>query len=131
MTDHDLHVLPEAECYLLLHSRTLGRVGIHLDDQLTILPVYYAVMDHDVVFRTAPGTKLDAATLATNMVFEVDNASPGWSVLVRGHAQEISDPDAAVHAQSLLGHDWPAGEREHYVRLVTEEITGRRLPDSA
>jgi nitroimidazol reductase NimA-like FMN-containing flavoprotein (pyridoxamine 5'-phosphate oxidase superfamily) len=131
MTSHGLHILDEAECYPLLRSRTLGRVGVRLGEQLSIFPVYYAVMDHDVVFRTAPGTKLDAAVLGTRTVFEVDNASPGWSVVVRGHALEIRDADALVHAASLLGHDWPAGEREHYVRLVAEQVTGRRLPQSA
>jgi len=127
MTSEGLHVLDEAECYLLLRSRTLGRVGVHIADQLSILPVYYAVMDRDVVFRTAPGTKLNAALLGTSVVFEVDNASPGWSVLVRGHAREINDDDARVHARSRLGHDWPAGEREQYVRIAGEQITGRRL----
>ena len=131
MTSGSLRVLDEAECYLLLHSRTLGRVGVHLGDQLAVLPVYYAVMDRDVVFRTAPGTKLDAAVLATRVVFEVDNASPGWSVLLRGHAHEIRDHDELVHAKALLGHDWPAGEREEYVRIISEQITGRRLAGTA
>lgn len=131
MTTESLHVLDEAECYLLLRSRTLGRVGVHLADQLAVLPVYYAVMDRDVVFRASPGAKLNAAVLATRVVFEVDNASPGWSVLVRGHAHEIRDHDEVVHAQALLGHDWPAGERHHYVRIIGEQITGRRLTGSA
>jgi hypothetical protein len=89
--------------------------------------VYYALVDHDVVFRTSPGTKLAAALIGTRVVFEVDNPSPGWSVLIRGHAQELRDPDAAMHARTALGHEWPAGEREHYVRIATEVITGRRL----
>jgi len=131
MTSKGLEELDEAECFILLHSRTLGRVGVHVGEQLAILPVYYAIMDHDVVFRTAPGTKLDAAVLGTRVVFEVDNASPGWSVLIRGHAHEISDDTALVHATTLLGHDWPAGERERYVRIVGEQVTGRRLPGSA
>lgn len=126
-----VRVSDQAECYLLLHSRSLGRVGVHVPDQLTVLPVYYAVMDRDIVFRTGLGTKLNAAVVGARVVFEVDNASPGWSVLVRGQAQEISDPDTRVHAQALLGHDWPAGEREHYVRIVAEQVTGRRLAGSA
>jgi uncharacterized protein len=128
MTSQGLHSIDGAECRLLLHSRTLGRVGLHIADQLAIFPVYYAVMDHDIVFRTDPGTKLDAALLETPVVFEVDSASPGWSVLVRGHAQQLRDADSVAHARTLLGHDWPAGQREQYVRIVTEQITGRRLP---
>jgi nitroimidazol reductase NimA-like FMN-containing flavoprotein (pyridoxamine 5'-phosphate oxidase superfamily) len=128
MTSQGLQRIDEAECRVLLHSRTLGRVGIHIADQLAILPVYYAVMEHDIVFRTDPGTKLDAAVLGTRVVFEVDNASPGWSVMVRGHAQQIRDADDVARARTLLGHDWPAGEREQYVRIVAEQVTGRRLP---
>jgi hypothetical protein len=49
-----------AECYVLLRGRTLGRIAIKIAEDLVILPVYYAVMEDDIVFRTAPGTKLDA-----------------------------------------------------------------------
>jgi nitroimidazol reductase NimA-like FMN-containing flavoprotein (pyridoxamine 5'-phosphate oxidase superfamily) len=131
MTNYGLQTLDEAECHLLLRSRSLGRVGMKVGEQLTILPVYYAVMNGDIVFRTAPGAKLVAAVLETKVVFEVDNASPGWSVLVRGHAQELRNDETVTHARSLLGHDWPAGEREQYVRIASEQITGRRLPASA
>jgi uncharacterized protein len=131
MTSSGLHVLDEAECYILLRSRTLGRVGLRIADQLAILPVYYAVMHHDVVFRTSPGLKLSAAVLGTRVVFEADNASPGWSVLVGGHAGEIRDPAEIEHARALLGHDWPAGERNQFVKIVGEQITGRRLESPA
>jgi nitroimidazol reductase NimA-like FMN-containing flavoprotein (pyridoxamine 5'-phosphate oxidase superfamily) len=131
MTSYGIQTIDEAECRLLLHSRTLGRVGVKIADQMSILPVYYALVDGDIVFRTAPGSKLDAAVLRTQVVFEVDNASPGWSVLVRGHAHEVRRDDAINHARSLLGHDWPAGQREQYVSITTEQITGRRLPAGA
>lgn len=126
-----LRTVDEAECYVLLHSRTLGRVGVHLADQFAILPVYFAVMDRDIVFRTAPGAKLNAALVGTAVVFEVDNAAPGWSVLVRGHAHEIVEPAEQTHARSLLGHDWPAGERHQLVRITAEQVTGRRLEGPA
>jgi nitroimidazol reductase NimA-like FMN-containing flavoprotein (pyridoxamine 5'-phosphate oxidase superfamily) len=118
--------LDPADCYVLLRGRTLGRVAVKLADDLVILPVYYAVMGDDIVFRTAPGTKLDAAVLQTRVAFEVDGASPGWSVLVRGHAEEIRDPGTQEHARQLLGHDWPAGEQ--LVRIRAEQVTGRKLP---
>jgi nitroimidazol reductase NimA-like FMN-containing flavoprotein (pyridoxamine 5'-phosphate oxidase superfamily) len=127
MTSQDLDVLDETDCYLMLRSRTLGRVGVHIADDLAIFPVYYAMSGHDVVFRTSPGTKLNAAVLGTRVVFEVDSAAPGWSVLVRGHAHEIRATDDIVHARTLLGHDWPAGSRENYVQITAEQVTGRRL----
>jgi nitroimidazol reductase NimA-like FMN-containing flavoprotein (pyridoxamine 5'-phosphate oxidase superfamily) len=122
--------LDRADCYVLLRGRTLGRVAVKLADDLVILPVYYAVMDDDIVFRTAPGTKLDAAVLKTKVAFEVDGASPGWSVLVRGHAEEIRDPTQQQRGRHLLGNDWPAGERDQLVRIRAEQVTGRRLPDA-
>ena len=124
----DVVTLDEADCYLRLRSQSLGRVGVKLADDLVILPVYYAVMDDDIVFRTAPGTKLDAAVLKTKVAFEVDGVSPGWSVLVRGHVEELRDPRQQVHARTLLGNDWPAGAREQLVRIRAEKVTGRRLP---
>ncbi len=91
--------LDVAECYTLLRSRTLGRVAVKLADDLVILPVYYALLEDDIVFRTAPGTKLDAAVLKTRVAFETDGASPGWSVLVRGHASEIRDDETKIRAR--------------------------------
>jgi len=119
--------LDEAECRSRLRSRTLGRIAVKLADDLVIVPVYYAVMDDDIVFRTAPGTKLSAALLKTKVAFEVDGAAPGWSVLVRGHVEEIRKQEEQARARSVLGDEWPAGERDHLVRIRTEQVTGRWL----
>jgi nitroimidazol reductase NimA-like FMN-containing flavoprotein (pyridoxamine 5'-phosphate oxidase superfamily) len=127
MTSDGLEVLDEAECYSLLRSHTLGRVAVHLADDLAIFPVFYAMMQNDVVFRTSPGTKLSAAVLGTRVVFEVDNESPAWSVFLRGHAHEIRHHDEQEHARSLLGKDWPDDPRHYYVKITAEQLTGRRL----
>jgi nitroimidazol reductase NimA-like FMN-containing flavoprotein (pyridoxamine 5'-phosphate oxidase superfamily) len=127
MTSADLDVLDERECRQLLGGRTFGRVGVQLGTELVVLPVYYAIVDGDIVFRTSPGTKLAAALLGARVAFEIDNPSPGWSVLVRGHARELREPHDEMRARTALGNDWPAGAREHYVRIATEVVTGRRL----
>lgn len=128
MTSRGLEIIDRAECDILLRGRTLGRVGVKIADELVILPVFYAVVGDDIMFRTAPGTKLDAAVLRTVVAFEVDATAPGWSVLVKGHAREVNDPAEQQHARTLLSHDWPAGERERIVAIHTEQVTGRRLP---
>jgi uncharacterized protein len=120
--------LDEADCYIRLRSRSLGRVAVKIADDLVILPVFYGLMDDDIVFRTSPGTKLNAAVLKTKVAFEVDDPSPGWSVLVRGHAEELRDPKDQVRARACLDDGWPAGERDELVRIRAEKITGRRLP---
>jgi nitroimidazol reductase NimA-like FMN-containing flavoprotein (pyridoxamine 5'-phosphate oxidase superfamily) len=122
-----IEVLDESECRTLLRNRTLGRVGVRHGEELLILPVYYAVVDDMIVFRTAAGAKLDAAVLGETVAFEVDQGSPGWSVLVHGRAREIRSPDENAAARSVLGGDWPTGERERLVAIPIERVTGRRL----
>jgi nitroimidazol reductase NimA-like FMN-containing flavoprotein (pyridoxamine 5'-phosphate oxidase superfamily) len=128
MTSRGLETIDRAECDILLRGRTLGRVGVKIADELVILPVYYAVVDDDIVFRTDPGTKLNAAVLGARVAFEVDGTAPGWSVLVTGHAREIKDLAKQQHARTRLGHDWPEGERDHLVAISMEKVSGRRLP---
>jgi nitroimidazol reductase NimA-like FMN-containing flavoprotein (pyridoxamine 5'-phosphate oxidase superfamily) len=127
VTSRGLEILDAADCYILLRSRSLGRVGVILAGEIVILPVYYAVLDDDIVFRTDLGMKLTAAVLGTRVAFEVDNAVPAWSVLVSGHAHEIRESAERYVARERLGHDWPAGERESLVRVRAERVTGRRL----
>ncbi|HTK15167.1 MAG TPA: pyridoxamine 5'-phosphate oxidase family protein [Acidimicrobiia bacterium] len=128
MTSRGLDIIDRAECDILLRGRTLGRVGVKIADELVILPVYYAVVDDDIVFRTDPGTKLDAAVQGARVAFEVDGTAPGWSVLVTGHAREIKEAEAQQHARTRLGNDWPEGERDHVIAIRMESVSGRRLP---
>ena len=120
--------LTTPQCWELLNSNEFGRLALSVSNQPEIFPINYTVQDDTLLFRTAPGTKLSAAVLGAKIAFEVDSASPGWSVLVRGHAEELRDPALQTRARSLLGHDWPAGERDHIVRIRAEQVTGRKLP---
>lgn len=120
-------MLRTEDCYIHLRSRSFGRVGVKLAEELVVLPVFYAMFDEDVVFRTSPGTKLDAAVLGTKVAFEIDDAGSGWSVLVTGHAEELRHPDEQRRARTNLGDEWPAGERDRVVRIRAEKVTGRRL----
>jgi nitroimidazol reductase NimA-like FMN-containing flavoprotein (pyridoxamine 5'-phosphate oxidase superfamily) len=97
-------------------------------DDPVILPVFYAMVEDEVVFRTDPGTKLIAAVLETRVAFEVDDRSDGWSVLVIGHSHEVRHPSPEMTAiPPPLGDRWPAGERERFVRIEIDRVTGRRL----
>ena len=61
-TDHaGLEILPFDECLRLLASVPVGRVGFFADGEIVVLPVNHVVDGHDVVFRTAYGSKLSAA----------------------------------------------------------------------
>ena len=128
MTSRGLDLIGTDECVELLRGRSFGRVGVMTADEPVILPVFYALIDGEIVFRTDPGTKLIAAVLETRVAFEVDDADGGWSVLVVGHAHEVRSPSPAMtRLEARLDGLWPPGERERVVRIEIEKVSGRRL----
>jgi nitroimidazol reductase NimA-like FMN-containing flavoprotein (pyridoxamine 5'-phosphate oxidase superfamily) len=127
MTRTGLDLVERDECDALLRTATLGRLGFRHGDMVLVLPVYYALDGGDVVFRTAPGAKLDAAVLGARVAFEVDDETEGWSVLVIGHASEIRDDAERRRVRDALVEHWPTGTRELLVRVAAEHVSGRRL----
>jgi nitroimidazol reductase NimA-like FMN-containing flavoprotein (pyridoxamine 5'-phosphate oxidase superfamily) len=129
-----LEVLDRAGCIeLLARHRFVGRLAVVVDGRPIILPVNYIFDDDSVVFCTAIGTKLDAVMGGADVAFEVDDSVPlhhsGWSVLVRGRAEAITDPGEVAR----LGHGplrpWAKGARANWVRISLDEISGRRIPE--
>jgi nitroimidazol reductase NimA-like FMN-containing flavoprotein (pyridoxamine 5'-phosphate oxidase superfamily) len=127
VTSEGLLRLDEDECRALLRTQTLGRVACMHGNVMLVLPVYYAMLDRDVVFRTAPGAKLDAAILNLRVAFEVDHAAEGWSVLVTGRAEELREQRHIDDARAALGDSWAPDSRERLVRIHTDRLTGRRI----
>ena len=85
----DLEILSSEDCYRLLATQQIGRLGVNAEHYPLIFPVNYALDRDIIVLRMDPGTKLTAANHA-NVTFEVDEidqrSRTGWSVLVRGPA---------------------------------------------
>jgi nitroimidazol reductase NimA-like FMN-containing flavoprotein (pyridoxamine 5'-phosphate oxidase superfamily) len=124
-----LEDLPPDECRRLLTTTSLGRVGVTIGALPAVLPVNYVVDGDAIVFRTVPGTKLDAATARAVVAFEADGVEDGtgWSVLVRGMAGEITDPGELAHARELPLRSWALGDAaDRYVRVGFELVSGRR-----
>jgi nitroimidazol reductase NimA-like FMN-containing flavoprotein (pyridoxamine 5'-phosphate oxidase superfamily) len=121
-----IEMIDSDECLRMLRGRRVGRLGVVVAGEPLILPVNYAVVDEMIVFRSAPGSKLDIGPRAP-ACFEVDeldeSMSTGWSVLVAGRLEEIDAGEAG-------GADvtpWAPGSRDHWVRLVPRRVTGRRV----
>ena len=80
-----LTTLDEAECRLLLATRSFGRVGWNSASGVQILPVSYGLVDDLIVFRTAPGSSLAQLVRPVEVSFQVDDldteTSTGWSGL--------------------------------------------------
>ena len=129
----NLEVLADGECVNLLRSHDLGRIAL-VDREVRplIFPVNYFFDEGVILFRTAPGTKLDLAPGAS-VSFEIDgwdaDQGIGWSVIVRGIAHDVSNPRGAPTARMRF---WPVrpmapGSREHWIGIWVNEISGRRF----
>jgi nitroimidazol reductase NimA-like FMN-containing flavoprotein (pyridoxamine 5'-phosphate oxidase superfamily) len=127
-----LRELSRARCLDLLSTATVGRVGLSVRALPVILPVGFILAGERVIFRSAPGVKLDAARHRHVVAFEADGFEPhrdwGWSVLVQGMASEVQDPAELAAVHDLLAGSGPAVEDGGTARLVAIEatfVTGR------
>ena len=122
-----MEFLSQAECWQLLAGHAVGRLGVATRTGPEIYPVNYVLDDEAIVFRTDPGGKL--ASLAGNpaVCFEIDHvdaeARTGWSVLVKGTAQQLDprqrDQAAALGLGALGPHPPHRGHRP-------PDLAGRR-----
>ena len=131
MPETHMEELDETQCRKLLTDHHLGRLALVDAEGPVIMPVNY-VFDQDlVIFRTDPGSKLDAATERESVAFEVDATDEatrtGWSVVVRGTLADITDPAHLERLRALPLYPWAPGAKTRYVRVRPLSITGRRI----
>ncbi len=128
---HPLRTLSAEECFDRLEPGGIGRVGFASAEGVVMLPVNYAISGKSVIFRTAPDTLL-ALYADAHLSFEVDyfddERHEGWSVLVQGHAQQVtSEPEVSYLEETTGLQPWAAGPRDVYVRIAPIRITGRSV----
>lgn len=126
-----LIVLERDECFDLLGQATFGRIAITIDALPMILPVNFRLVNERVVFRTSPGSKLDAASVGQVVSFEVDGVDAfshaGWSVVATGVAQVVRDEALLSELAAAKIPHWAPSHDEHYVAIPIAIISGRVL----
>jgi transcriptional regulator with XRE-family HTH domain len=124
-----LVVMSEKECYARLATHEVGRLAGGVDHVPWVLPVNYVPDGRDIVFTTRPGSPL--ADIRGSVAFEVDDvdryARLGWSVLVIGVAEAVTDPVEIAGLTEAGGGAWLAGRGELWFRIRPGRVTGRRL----
>jgi uncharacterized protein len=131
----EVQVLPREECLRLLAAEEVGRIAVVLGRQPLIMPVNFVLEWETIVLRTDPGTKLATASFE-RVAFEVDHIDrerrAGWSVLVQGVGQEITPAYSRLFEQvrALAITPWAPGDKEHWLRIMPVEISGRRVQRS-
>ncbi|MFC9679646.1 helix-turn-helix domain-containing protein [Streptomyces sp. NPDC056948] len=123
--------LTEAECRSLLSTHGVGRLAVATASGPVVVPVNYSVVDGEIVFRTDPGTA-PAEAAGHRVAFEVDRIdeafSEGWSVLARGPARAVTDPDEAARLEKqVFSTPWAGGRRELWLCIEPVGVTGRRI----
>jgi hypothetical protein len=127
----ELAPLSKDESLRLIAPGGMGRVAYRTDTGPEVLPVNY-VLDDDrraVIFRTSPDGVL-ARQVGETVGFEVDRIDEaqrsGWSVLVSGQLLRLVLPAAQLE-ESVDVSPWAGGERDTYLRIEIERISGRRI----
>jgi len=119
--------LSEDECWAFLRSEELGRLAFRMVEEVHIVPINYAVDEHTLLFRTAPGDKMLAVALGGEVAFEADRVSDerATSVVVRGRARILPE-DEAHRAELVPLRPWVEGpEKYDVVEIAPQHVTGR------
>jgi nitroimidazol reductase NimA-like FMN-containing flavoprotein (pyridoxamine 5'-phosphate oxidase superfamily) len=130
-----LEILDRKECLRLLCTASVGRIGFTYGALPTIQPVNFVVYCGSLIIRIGAGTKLATATRHAVVAFQADefdlNMRTGWSVTAVGHARAVRDQSELEILRALPLSSWIHGESDHYVRIGTEVLSGRRITDTA
>ncbi|MFI8242267.1 helix-turn-helix domain-containing protein [Streptomyces sp. NPDC085866] len=123
--------LRTGECRALLATHGVGRLAVPTAAGPVIVPVNYSVVDGAIVFRTERGAT-PALAMGCQVAFEVDRIddafSQGWSVLVRGPAHAVTDPQEQRRlTEGAHSTPWAGGSRNLWVRIDPFTVTGRRI----
>lgn len=129
---HDLEHLDENECWRLLASTGVARVGINVGDRIDVLPVNHTVVGRHVAWLSGTGTKLGVAAAEETIALEADDieeaSKTGWSVVVHGTARIVTDPDLKQRLFDAEKTPWSApDQRTIWIQVADPVISGRRV----
>jgi nitroimidazol reductase NimA-like FMN-containing flavoprotein (pyridoxamine 5'-phosphate oxidase superfamily) len=122
------------ECVRLLEAGVVGRVALATPQGPQIIPLNYSAVEESILVATSPYSALGTYGGQSLVAFEVDRfdyeSHTGWSVVVRGRAEVVADPEEVQRLRQLWGpRPWADGSRNLYVRIPWTEISGRSLGD--
>ncbi|MBW8804214.1 MAG: pyridoxamine 5'-phosphate oxidase family protein [Catenulisporales bacterium] len=122
----------EAEALDLVQTVPVGRIVYSRFALPAVHVVNFRLDGRDVVFRTRKGSMFAAGVADTVVAFEVDRidttAHTGWSVTFLGRAKLVTDPAERERLGRLGVEPWAPGDRNHFIRVTTQSIVGRRIP---
>jgi len=129
-----IHDLDRAQCLELLgYGSYVGHLGFAREGRQMVLPVNYLFEREHIYVRTAEGGLLSGLD-GSEVAFEVDGEKPlehsGWSVLVNGSIQLVSDPAEIDRLRRGPLRAWARHSAEQWLRVSLDAISGRRVGDA-
>ncbi|MGJ3508516.1 pyridoxamine 5'-phosphate oxidase family protein [Enemella sp. A6] len=124
-------VLDVEQCWEMLERHELARLGYLLDDRVHVMPINYGTHEGELVFATAPDSKLAGVLTGHDVVIEIDeiDGEIGRSVIVRGRGSVVAAEDeielTQVRVRPWLDTTGDLPPRDIFIRVDPTEITGR------
>jgi hypothetical protein len=127
--------LGRPECLRRLAATSIGRVVVSVPgwDHPMIRPVNYLFDEssQSVLLRAALGSKLHALLGSARAAFEVDGTDTagrvGWSVIILGVCEEITDTAELRRVEALGLEPWAPGTQGHWIRIRLNTVSGREI----
>ena len=130
----ELVELSREECLARLGRGQVGRLAVAGSGEVPVIrPIsyHYDERSQSVMFRTREGTKLAALRRATQAAFEIDEIDPGsrrgWSVIVTGVTEEVTDLSELRRLGELAFEPWAAGAEGRWIRIRARTVSGRDI----
>lgn len=126
--------LSRQECLELLGAGSVARIAVMTPEGPHIIPVNYSIFEDTVVVRTASYSLLGTHARDAVVALEIDDVESstrsGWSVLCRGRCTVETNPRTirSIRQQAPDG-PWAGGTRNVYLRLRTDQLSGRAVGD--
>jgi nitroimidazol reductase NimA-like FMN-containing flavoprotein (pyridoxamine 5'-phosphate oxidase superfamily) len=127
-----LHAMTRTECYDLVRTESVARLAyVARAGVPDIVPVNYVLDGDDVLIRSGPGPKLQAAERREVVALEIDridgSGHTARSVVIAGRAERLSTAYEHALADRLADAPWAAGPRRYVIRVRPTRMTGRWL----
>jgi nitroimidazol reductase NimA-like FMN-containing flavoprotein (pyridoxamine 5'-phosphate oxidase superfamily) len=124
-------VLGTHACWRSLRSASIGRLAVIGRTGPEIFPVNYLPEGESLIFRTGPGTKLDALLEGGAVALEADGLNPygtiAWSVVVKGRPKAVPENGLDHDKLDRSLSPWEPGAKDLLFRITPTEITGRQF----
>jgi hypothetical protein len=125
-------VLSHEECKSLLALGGLGRVAVSSGALPAIYSLFFCLVGDHIVVRLSPTwalfREIDQAVVAFNVDHLADGGRSGWSILVQGRGEEVTDTDLAASLRLLPLRPWGSpADGDVFVRIALAKVSGTRF----